>query len=100
MQSVYRSGANLFLLALLVLMLVQVGAFAQVSPAPSLMSFQGRLVKPDGTPVADGSYSVKFTLFTAVTAGTQKWTDPDTVAVRNGAFAVALGKTTPLTDSL
>ena len=34
------------------------------------MNFQGRLAKPDSTPVADGTYSVRFSLWTAATGGT------------------------------
>jgi hypothetical protein len=79
---------------------VSLSVFAQVAAVPPLISFQGRLARPDGTPVADGNYSIKFTLFTAATGGTQKWTETDTVAVHNGVFAVLLGKTTALTDSL
>jgi hypothetical protein len=29
--------------------------------------------KPDGTPVADGTYSVRFSLWSAVSGGTEKW---------------------------
>jgi hypothetical protein len=73
---------------------------AQTSPVPPLLNFQGRLAKPDATPVPNGTYSVKFSLFTAVTGGTLTWTETDSVAVKNGVFAVLLGKTTALTDSV
>jgi hypothetical protein len=73
---------------------------AQTAPVPPLLNFQGRLAKPDATPVPNGTYSVKFTLFDAVTGGTQKWTETDSVALKNGVFAVLLGKTTALTDSV
>src|SRR5262249_40509130 len=86
--------------AALLLLTLAVGAFAQVTPAPPLMNFQGRLARPDGTPVADGTYSIQFTLFNAATGGTQKWTETDTVTVQNGVFTVVLGATTPLADSI
>jgi hypothetical protein len=74
---------------------------AQVSPAPSLLNFQGRLAKPDGTPVADGTYSLQFRLFDAATAGNLKWTETlSSVSVHNGVFAVLLGNTSALTSSL
>jgi hypothetical protein len=82
------------------LMLVEVSALAQVVPAPALLNFQGRLAKPDGTPVSDGTYSVKFSLFPSATSLTQKWTETDTVTVHNGVFAVLLGKTTAISDAL
>ena len=70
--------------------------FAQVSPAPPLMNFQGRLAKPDGTPVADGTYSVRFSFWDALSAGTEKWTQTvDPVTVRNGVFSTLLSVDTP-----
>ena len=44
---------------------------AQVLPGPALMNFQGRLAKPDGTPVPDGTYAVTFRFFNAATRGRQ-----------------------------
>jgi hypothetical protein len=83
------------------LMLSLTPVCAQTTTAPPLINFQGRLAKPDGTPVPDGTYSLQFSLFTAVTGGTQKWTETiSAVQVRNGQFAVLLGKTTALTDSI
>ena len=84
----------------ILLMLVTISAFAQTSAVPALMNFQGRLAKPDGTPVPDATYSVLFSLYSAVTGGTLKWSETDSVTSHNGAFAVLLGKTVPLTDSL
>ena len=64
---------------------------AQIAPVPSLMNFQGRLARPDGTPVVDGTYSVRFSLHDALTGGTEKWTQTfSQVHVRNGVFSVAL----------
>ena len=74
--------------------------FAQVQSVPPLMNFQGRLAKPDGTPLADGTYSVTFSLWSAASGGAQVWTETSAVTARNGAFAVLLGKTTALTDSV
>jgi hypothetical protein len=84
----------------LLLTLAQGGAFAQIAAVPQLMNFQGRLAKPDGTPLPDGTYSIKFTLFTAATGGTQKWSETDNLALKNGLCSVQLGKTTPLTDAV
>ena len=66
-------------------------ALAQVSPAPSLMNFQGRLAKPDGTPIADGVYTLQFSLFNALTGGTLWWQRSVTnVPAKNGTFAARL----------
>jgi hypothetical protein len=75
----------------LLLALVSVSAPAQTTPVPPLLNFQGRLAKPDGTPVPNGTYSVTFTLFDALTGGNPKWTETDSVTVHNGVFAVRLG---------
>jgi hypothetical protein len=78
------------------LMLALVHAGAQVSPAPSLMTFQGRLTASSGNPVADGSYSLRFSLWDSLTGGTEKWNQTiTTVAVRNGTFAVLLSGVPP-----
>jgi hypothetical protein len=73
-----------------------VPVFAQTTPAPSLMTFQGRLTKPDGTPVADGNYSIRFSLWNAASAGTEKWNQTlNPVAVRKGTFAALLNVASP-----
>ena len=75
-------------------------AFAQVNPVPPLMNFQGRLTKPDGTPLPDGAHSVVFSLYNAKTGGTLVWSETDSVTSRNGAFAVLLGNVTALSDAV
>jgi hypothetical protein len=68
---------------------------AQVLAAPSLMNFQGRLARPDGTPVANGTYSIRFSLWDAASGGTEKWNQTvNNVAVTNGTFAVLLNANT------
>lgn len=81
------------------LILSSIPAFAQVVAAPQLMNFQGRLAKPDGTPVANGNYSIRFSLWTAVSGGTEKWSQTiNPVTVRNGTFAVLLNTSTGAAD--
>ena len=77
-------------LSLLALLLVfSLRAHAQTTPAPELLNFQGRLAKPDGTPVADGTYTLRFSLWSAATGGTEKWFSVmNPVVVKNGGFAV------------
>jgi hypothetical protein len=89
----------IFLLGLLTLF--PVGICAQTTPAPALMNFQGRLARPDGTPVADGNYSLRFSLWDAASSGTEKWFQVmNPVLVRNGTFAVLLGNGNPLTETV
>lgn len=72
------------------LMTFCVSAFAQVAAVPNTMQFQARLSRPDGTAVPDGTYSVRFSLWTALTAGTEKWNQTHNVTTKMGNFAVLL----------
>jgi hypothetical protein len=84
---------------LVLLLIVSVSAFAQVSAVPQLMNFQGRLTRSDGTPVPNGNYSIRFSLWTAATGGTEKWNQTvSTVTVRNGTFGVLLNTSTGAVD--
>jgi hypothetical protein len=81
---------------LILMLMLAVGAFGQITAVPNSMNFQGRLAKPDGTPVANGNYSIRFSLWSAATAGTERWSQTvNPVAVRNGTFAVLLSNFPP-----
>lgn len=83
------------LAASLLLLSLSCASFAQVMPAPTLLNYSGRLVTPTGNPVPDGTYSVRFSLWTAATAGTEKWNQTiANAAVKNGTFAVLLNANT------
>lgn len=66
------------------------------------INYQGRLANSNGSIVADGTYSVKFSLYTASSGGTPIWTASGTtgsptalsVSVVSGLFTVMLGDTT------
>lgn len=47
---------------------------------------QGRLTDASGTPVADGTYTVRFTLYDAATGGNQICVDANAVTVEDGLF--------------
>ncbi len=79
------------LAAVLLLFGCALPALAQV--VPRTLAFQGRLAKPDGTPVADTtSLTLTFRLYDAPTSGNKLWeqTLANSVAVRNGVFAASL----------
>jgi hypothetical protein len=81
----------LSLLSLSLLTALTTSATAQTVPTPSLLTFQGRLTKPDGTPVANGNYTLRFRLYNALTGGNVLWEQTlNPVAVRNGTFAALL----------
>lgn len=65
------------------------------------ISYQGKLLDATGTAVANGVYSMKFSLYTAASGGTPIWTAGGTldtptgisVTVQSGLFTVMLGDT-------
>lgn len=68
---------------------------------PQLLSFQGRLTDASRITVDDGSYNMKFALYTAASGGTCLWAAAGTcgtptavsVTVTDGVFSVLLGDT-------
>jgi hypothetical protein len=80
------------LLAVAAVLGLALPAFAQVSPAPSLINFQGRLANASGTPVPDGSnYTVTVSLWDAATGGNPKWSQTlNNVTVKSGVFSALL----------
>lgn len=80
------------------------GAFFPVSSSAAInqqISFQGKLTNPDGTNVINGSYSVRFRIYTdpALDAANSclpgsnscKWEDTENITVADGIFSYALG---------
>ncbi|MGE5692559.1 MAG: hypothetical protein ACM3YF_02135, partial [Candidatus Zixiibacteriota bacterium] len=66
---------------------------------PQLINFQGILKDGSGNPVADGSYSVVFTIYDDPTAGNILWAETTSVSTTSGLFSVLLGSTNPVPDS-
>ena len=67
---------------------------------PQLINFQGILKDGSGNPVANGSYSVTFTIYDAPTGGTNLWTETQSVTTSGGLFAVLLGSSNPVPDAI
>ncbi|MEI6305155.1 MAG: hypothetical protein WCP09_04055, partial [Candidatus Taylorbacteria bacterium] len=59
------------------------------------INYQGKLFTSAGTPVADGTYNVRFALYNSVSGGIQAWSETTTATVSNGLFSVMLGSTSP-----
>lgn len=78
-----------------------VGSMAAVAmaAAPQTMNYQG-LLTTGGSPVANGVYSVAFTIYTAGVGGTSKWTETQNVSTVSGLFTVVLGTINPLRDTV
>ena len=53
---------------LLVVLVAQAGA-----AVPPVISYQGKLMQPNGIPVPDGTYSIRFAIYDAPTGGTPLW---------------------------
>lgn len=69
-------------------------AYGQI---PQEISYQGVLTESDGSPIADGNYSMTFSLYNVATGGTALWQEAKLVATEAGVFNVILGDVTPLT---
>jgi microcystin-dependent protein len=64
--------------------------------APSNMTYQGLLTTSSGVPLQDGSYVLRFDLFSTSNGGISLWSEVHSaVAIQRGVFAVVLGATTP-----
>lgn len=59
---------------------------------PQIINYQG-MITDSGSPVADGSYNMRFRIFDAVTSGNLEW-DSGTISVSlaGGVFSVLLGE--------
>lgn len=76
------------LIAALGLMLIPSFSQADINQT---MSYQGQLTDSGGNPL-NGSYNIRFFLYTALTGGTQVWYEQHTgITVTNGIFNVSLG---------
>ena len=73
-------------------------AHAAINPQ---INFQGKLTNPDNTNVANGTYSIVFSLYTVSSGGANIWTETQgSVSVTDGVFQVALGSVTALPGSV
>ena len=81
---------------------LSVSATAQtITAAPATMNFQGRLARPDGTPVADGTHTLTFRIYDTQLNGTVRWAEQiGSVVTRNGVFSALLGKVFPFSDTV
>lgn len=68
--------------------------------APQLINYQGLLTDNGGVPVADGDYSVVFTIYDNPTAGAAVWTETQLVTTSDGVFAVLLGAINPVAHTV
>lgn len=67
---------------------------------PNLINFQGRLTDASGNPVADGSHTVNFTLWTLPSGGANVWTENTSQTTSSGLFTHNLGSVTALSTTV
>jgi len=67
---------------------------------PNLINFQGRLTDASGNPVANGSHTVNFTLWTLPSGGANVWTENTSQTTSGGLFTHNLGSITTLNPGL
>lgn len=88
-----------FLLPFLIVLTSVILLFAGIKPTAAATSdtlnFNGRLASNTGATVSDGSYNMQFRIYDDPNAGTNWWTETQTVTVQNGYFSVYLGEITP-----
>jgi hypothetical protein len=66
---------------------------------PQLINFQGVLNSPGGTPVANGQYSVTFSIYGSPTGGAVLWSETQSITTNGGVFSTLLGSLNPIPDS-
>jgi len=72
------------------------GASPARAGVPPIMSYSGELHDAAGAPVASGTYTMTFALYSSATGGTPIWTEVHPgVVVGDGRFHVVLGSSAP-----
>jgi len=92
--------ASLTLICSLVLLYLAVASVTIAADVPQLINVQGKLTDAVGDPVADGSYSVVFSIYDVSTGGSVLWQETQSVDITDGLFSVELGSVTTLSPSL
>lgn len=71
----------------------------QTAPAspPTTINYQGRVTN-NGSPIPNGSYSIRFSLWTDAAGGSESWSETQMVTVTDGLFSTELGATEPFFD--
>ncbi len=68
--------------------------------SPRLFNYQGYLTDSSGILITNPSMSITFSKYDVVNAGSQRWTETQTVDVKRGVFSVILGAVNPIPDSV
>jgi hypothetical protein len=98
---------SIALLGVILLVLVSVFPYPAQAAINNLIGFQGKLTNPDGTNVADNTYSILFNIYSGTgctpTGGApcaSVWNETQSVTTVDGIFQVNLGASTALPGSV
>jgi hypothetical protein len=67
---------------------------------PPLINFQGLLTDTTGALVADGNYSVTFSIYDSLSGGNQLWQETQNLSATSGRITAELGLVTPFDQSV
>ena len=79
-------------------LLLLVFAFPTQAQSPRLLNYQG-VLNQNGTP-ANGTFIIRFAIYSAPTGGTPLYSETQTVNVSDGVFNVLVGSVNPLPETL
>ena len=74
---------------------IGLAAAPAIADTPNTLGQQGRLFDGDGVPI-EGQVSVVYALYGTATGGTARWSESQTLTVKDGYFATTLGRTSPI----
>jgi len=75
-------------------------ALSAQAGVPALLNFQGKLADSAGLELADGTYTVVFTIFADSVGGNSLWSESAQVQTFSGLFSYQLGSVAPLPADL
>lgn len=81
--------------ALVLIAGLAIAGSAARAQTPRLLHIMGRLTKPDGTPVPDGTKRMRFSISSGAAAPNDTWSTQLNVPVHNGFFEATLGDKDP-----
>ena len=90
----------LFVVLAVPLLLVPLCSSLWAAPFSHVLSFQGRLAAPDGKPLPDGPYAVRFSLYNVPVGGLVLWGEAQGVTQVGGTFVAYLGTVAPFPAAL
>jgi hypothetical protein len=90
--------SHLFVALVILTLIPAVVSWAEI---PGQISFQGKLTRQNGGPIADDNYQLNFKIYNdPVLFNTLLWEERDTLTTKAGLFQIILGAANPIPDSV